>query len=161
MVNNVIAAALFRRGDVLRANDVFTMPLPPARELTILVPGLVLAFGIADDLPEIPGLAERWGRTVLHCPYCHGFEQRGHRVAQRRQIADAHRFLAHRLQVRNLVHVFELVRVHVPDPVDPAGERRRPVGIGHRRPQQHARAGQVLRARRRRLRSRAGAGRLG
>jgi len=40
---------------------------------------LVLASGVTDVLPEIPGLAERWGVTVLHCPYCHGFE-----VADRR-----------------------------------------------------------------------------
>ncbi len=35
---------------------------------------LILATGVADVLPDIPGLDERWGRTVLHCPYCHGFE---------------------------------------------------------------------------------------
>jgi len=35
---------------------------------------IVLASGITDTLPDIPGLEERWGRTVLHCPYCHGFE---------------------------------------------------------------------------------------
>jgi thioredoxin reductase len=35
---------------------------------------LVLAFGISDELPTIPGLVERWGTSVLHCPYCHGFE---------------------------------------------------------------------------------------
>jgi thioredoxin reductase len=35
---------------------------------------LILATGVADELPHIPGLAERWGRTVLHCPYCHGYE---------------------------------------------------------------------------------------
>lgn len=35
---------------------------------------LILATGIADELPEIPGLAERWGKTVLHCPYCHAYE---------------------------------------------------------------------------------------
>lgn len=35
---------------------------------------LVLAFGITDDLPPVPGLAERWGQSVLHCPYCHGYE---------------------------------------------------------------------------------------
>ncbi|WP_149195324.1 NAD(P)/FAD-dependent oxidoreductase [Luteimonas suaedae] len=35
---------------------------------------LVLAFGISDELPDVPGLAERWGKSVLHCPYCHGFE---------------------------------------------------------------------------------------
>ena len=35
---------------------------------------LVLATGIVDELPDIPGLRERWGVTVLHCPYCHGYE---------------------------------------------------------------------------------------
>lgn len=35
---------------------------------------LILASGVDDELPGIAGLAERWGRTVLHCPYCHGFE---------------------------------------------------------------------------------------
>lgn len=38
---------------------------------------LVLALGVTDTLPSIPGLAERWGRTVLHCPYCHGYEVGG------------------------------------------------------------------------------------
>lgn len=38
---------------------------------------LVLATGVKDTLPPIDGLAERWGRTVLHCPYCHGFEVSG------------------------------------------------------------------------------------
>jgi thioredoxin reductase len=38
---------------------------------------LVLATGVRDELPAIPGLQERWGRTVLHCPYCHGYEVAG------------------------------------------------------------------------------------
>lgn len=37
---------------------------------------LVLATGVADSLPDVPGLKERWGATVLHCPYCHGYEVR-------------------------------------------------------------------------------------
>ncbi|MDO9361584.1 MAG: NAD(P)/FAD-dependent oxidoreductase [Sphingopyxis sp.] len=41
---------------------------------------LVLAFGISDVLPDIPGLTERWGKSVLHCPYCHGFEYAGRRL---------------------------------------------------------------------------------
>ena len=41
---------------------------------------LVLAFGISDELPGIPGLAERWGKSVLHCPYCHGYEFSGQRL---------------------------------------------------------------------------------
>ncbi len=35
---------------------------------------LVLAFGVSDELPSVPGLAERWGQSVIHCPYCHGYE---------------------------------------------------------------------------------------
>ncbi|WP_315386964.1 NAD(P)/FAD-dependent oxidoreductase [uncultured Stenotrophomonas sp.] len=35
---------------------------------------LVLAHGVTDTLPDIDGLAERWGRSVFHCPYCHGYE---------------------------------------------------------------------------------------
>ncbi|MFC6354913.1 FAD-dependent oxidoreductase [Luethyella okanaganae] len=37
---------------------------------------MVVATGLSDELPDIPGLAERWGSTVLHCPYCHGWEVR-------------------------------------------------------------------------------------
>ncbi len=35
---------------------------------------LILATGVSDDLPPLPGLDERWGKTVFHCPYCHGYE---------------------------------------------------------------------------------------
>ena len=35
---------------------------------------LVLATGVVDELPEVEGLAERWGHSVFHCPYCHGYE---------------------------------------------------------------------------------------
>ncbi|WP_416067958.1 NAD(P)/FAD-dependent oxidoreductase [Rhizobium sp. ZK1] len=38
---------------------------------------IVLATGISDTLPDIPGLRDRWGRSVLHCPYCHGYEVSG------------------------------------------------------------------------------------
>ncbi|MEM6783205.1 MAG: NAD(P)/FAD-dependent oxidoreductase [Bacteroidota bacterium] len=38
---------------------------------------LLLATGVEDVLPEIPGLAQAWGATVVHCPYCHGHELRG------------------------------------------------------------------------------------
>lgn len=38
---------------------------------------LILATGVTDQLPAIPGLTERWGKTVFHCPYCHGYELNG------------------------------------------------------------------------------------
>ncbi|WP_315093212.1 NAD(P)/FAD-dependent oxidoreductase [uncultured Cellulomonas sp.] len=37
---------------------------------------LLVATGLVDELPDVPGLRERWGHDVLHCPYCHGWEVR-------------------------------------------------------------------------------------
>ena len=37
---------------------------------------VLIATGLRDELPDIPGLGERWARDVLHCPYCHGYEVR-------------------------------------------------------------------------------------
>jgi thioredoxin reductase len=38
---------------------------------------LILATGVEDLPPDIPGMAERWGQSVVHCPYCHGWERAG------------------------------------------------------------------------------------
>lgn len=42
--------------------------------ITYLSRRLLLATGVRDILPEVEGLAERWGISVFHCPYCHGYE---------------------------------------------------------------------------------------
>lgn len=47
---------------------------------TITTRALLVATGVSDRMPDVPGLAERWGRTVLHCPYCHGWEVRDRRI---------------------------------------------------------------------------------
>jgi thioredoxin reductase len=41
---------------------------------------LLIATGLVDELPDIPGVREQWGHTVLHCPYCHGWEVRDRRI---------------------------------------------------------------------------------
>lgn len=41
---------------------------------------VLLATGLVDELPDIPGVAEQWGSGVLHCPYCHGWEVRDRRI---------------------------------------------------------------------------------
>jgi thioredoxin reductase len=41
---------------------------------------LVLATGMRDELPPVPGLAEQWGRRVAQCPFCHGHEFAGERI---------------------------------------------------------------------------------
>jgi thioredoxin reductase len=50
-------------------------------ERTVVARRLLVATGVRDVLPEVPGLAARWGIDVLHCPYCHGWEVRGQRIA--------------------------------------------------------------------------------
>jgi len=51
-----------------------------APQTTLSAHKLVLAFGVLDGLPDIAGLRERWGASVLHCPYCHGYEFAGQRL---------------------------------------------------------------------------------
>ncbi len=41
---------------------------------------IVVATGVRDELPSLPGLAERWGVSVLHCPFCHGYEYAGRQL---------------------------------------------------------------------------------
>lgn len=41
---------------------------------------LILAIGVEDELPDLPGLREGWGNGVFHCPYCHGYEVAGQRL---------------------------------------------------------------------------------
>src|SRR5258708_29937795 len=43
---------------------------------TVRARRLLVTTGLVDELPDIPGLRERWGRDVVHCPYCHGWEVR-------------------------------------------------------------------------------------
>ena len=43
---------------------------------------VLVASGVVDELPDVEGLAEHWGRDVLHCPFCHGYEIRDQRVVQ-------------------------------------------------------------------------------
>jgi thioredoxin reductase len=52
----------------------FTLRLAGGRSLRAR--RLLLATGAVDELPDIPGARERWGRDFLHCPYCHGWEVR-------------------------------------------------------------------------------------
>ena len=43
---------------------------------------MLAATGLVDELPDIDGVAEHWGRDVIHCPFCHGFEVRDRRIVQ-------------------------------------------------------------------------------
>jgi thioredoxin reductase len=56
----------------------FTLSLDDDR--SIRASRIVVATGGKDELPDIPGLAARWGKDVLHCAFCHGYEVRGQRI---------------------------------------------------------------------------------
>ncbi|MCO7221482.1 NAD(P)/FAD-dependent oxidoreductase [Klenkia sp. PcliD-1-E] len=64
--------------DARRTDGGFEVELADGAVLTAR--RLLLAGGGVDELPDVPGLVERWGRDVLHCPYCHGYEARGRAI---------------------------------------------------------------------------------
>ncbi|MFJ2927126.1 NAD(P)/FAD-dependent oxidoreductase [Streptomyces massasporeus] len=59
--------------EVARSKE-FTVVLAGGR--TVQARRLVVATGLKDELPAVAGVAERFGRDVLHCPFCHGWEVR-------------------------------------------------------------------------------------
>lgn len=63
---NDLAIAARRRGRLLEVDT--------QEGLKLSARALILATGVTDTLPDIPGIAERWGGSVFHCPYCHGYE---------------------------------------------------------------------------------------
>jgi thioredoxin reductase (NADPH) len=68
-----------RVGDIAPRDDAFVVSLADG---TIEVArALLIATGLRDDLPDILGASERWGTSVHHCPYCHGYEVRNREIA--------------------------------------------------------------------------------
>ncbi|WNF00271.1 NAD(P)/FAD-dependent oxidoreductase [Streptomyces luomodiensis] len=61
-------------GEVIREETGFRVTLTDGR--AVRARRLLLATGLVDELPDVAGLRSRWGRDVLHCPYCHGWEVR-------------------------------------------------------------------------------------
>jgi thioredoxin reductase len=62
-------------GTVERAEKVGDLFQVTTRDQqTLSAKRLLLATGVSDHLPAITGLQDRWGKTVFHCPYCHGYE---------------------------------------------------------------------------------------
>ncbi|MFB4350777.1 FAD-dependent oxidoreductase [Microbacterium sp. CR_7] len=65
---------------VHREEDGFRVELSGGHAL--IARRVLVATGLVDELPPIRGLRERWGREVIHCPFCHGWEVRDQRVVQ-------------------------------------------------------------------------------
>lgn len=71
-----------------RADGTFSVTLADGRAENSRA--LVLATGLRDVMPDVPGFAEQWGRTVHVCPFCHGHELSGRRVAVQDSPAAGH-----------------------------------------------------------------------
>jgi thioredoxin reductase len=79
---------------------------------------LLVATGLRDELPDVPGLAARWGVDVLHCPYCHGWEVADKRIGI---LATGPAAIHQALLFRQLSHRVTLLQHTGPAP---AGEQR-------------------------------------
>ena len=67
--------------DVSRGDDgLFRVALTGGH--TIVARRVLAATGLVDEMPDIEGVAEHWGRDVIHCPFCHGYEVRDRRIVQ-------------------------------------------------------------------------------
>jgi thioredoxin reductase/SAM-dependent methyltransferase len=65
---------------VTRGGDRFHLDLAGGH--VVVARRVLAATGLVDELPDIDGVAERWGRDVIHCPFCDGFEVRDRRIVQ-------------------------------------------------------------------------------
>ena len=76
---------------------------------------VILATGLVDDLPDVPGVDQGWGHTVLHCPFCHGWEVRDQRIAilTRDEVAIHHAMLFGQLSDHVTLFLHE-----APDPTE-------------------------------------------
>lgn len=63
---------------VQKSGHGFTAQLSTGQ--TVKAKKIILAYGVIDTLPPIQGFKELWGKSIFHCPFCHGFEHRGSRL---------------------------------------------------------------------------------
>ena len=73
---------------VVDATAGFALRLASGR--TVAARQVLLASGAVDELPDVAGARERWGRDLLHCPYCHGWEVRDRAIGVLGSVEHAH-----------------------------------------------------------------------
>lgn len=93
---------------------------------TVTARRLLLATGLVDVLPDVPGVRELWGSHVLHCPYCHGYEVRGRRIGV---LGTGPRAVHQTLLLRQLSADVTLFLHEAPEPDDEAWEQLAALGI--------------------------------
>jgi thioredoxin reductase (NADPH) len=87
---------------------------------------VILATGLVDDLPDVPGIREGWGHTVLHCPFCHGWEVRNQQIAilTRDEVAIHQAMLFRQLSDRVTVFLHE-----APEPTEEQRDQLAALGV--------------------------------
>jgi thioredoxin reductase/SAM-dependent methyltransferase len=110
--------AVRREGDRLRIE---------MGERAVMARRVLVATGARDELPGIPGLAERWGTDVVHCPYCHGWEVRDQNIGV---LATGPMAVHQALLFRQLSSRVTLLRHTGPAPADEELEQLHVLGIG-------------------------------
>jgi thioredoxin reductase len=92
---------------------------------------VLVTTGLRDDIPQIPGLQGRWGRDLLHCPYCHGHEVRDQRIGVLGGTPDA---VQHALLLRQWSKdVVYFPHLDSPTPTEAEQLTARAVGVVHGR----------------------------
>lgn len=88
---------------------------------------VILATGLVDDLPDVPGVREAWGHSVLHCPFCHGWEVRDKRIA----VLGRNENAVHQVMLfRQLSERVTLFLHDAPEPTDEQWEQLAALGVG-------------------------------
>jgi len=87
---------------------------------------VILATGLVDELPDVPGVAQAWGHTVLHRPYCHGWEVRDQRIAV---LATTENALHQVMLFRQLSDDVTLFLHDAPEPTDEQWEQLAALGV--------------------------------
>ncbi len=95
---------------------------------TVRARRLLLATGLVDVLPDIEGIEQRWGRDVLHCPFCHGWEVRGRAIG----IIGSSPMAVHQvLLFRQLCDDVVYFQHTAPDPTEEQREQLAALGVEH------------------------------
>ncbi len=94
--------------------------------LSVRARRVVLATGLVDDLPAVPGIAEGWGSSVLHCPFCHGWEVRDRRIAV---LGRTENWLHQVVLFRGLSDDVTFLRHEAPEPTPEQEEQLAALGV--------------------------------
>jgi len=76
---------------------------------------VILAVGVIDELPDMPEFEQHWGRRIIHCPFCHGFENSGgHWGVLAKDLDDIEKALNYVHWTESLTVLAEQ-RIHIPE----------------------------------------------